>query len=465
MVSKSSAINLTIVALLCILAALCLVVYPESYIGFDLDVKSDDGIERIDGTGHYRQSETVTVTAVVKNGYLFDGWYGEDGELKSPDKSYTFLATKEKLYARSERGAFIEVSHSEGLLATVGGTYKIGDEVSLEAFVCRKGVSFTGWYVDGTDLMTKDWQCSFTATADTKMVARSDSDYFSGSDRLTWNFDCKNLNDSVVILSDAYTKNYIETYKDASEGYADLIPGKYSITLKGTDSEDNPRSETIISEIEGDFTRTYCWENLRRPADAFGSGTYSLTSFETIEWKVSYDELKSFRESQSNRATTTESGRISFVEYSSESMKNLAEALWNNTAGMSDLERAEYVLKFVQRYTDYQLDSDYNGRAEYWKYPLETILDRSGDCEDTSCLYCSLMKLMGYDVVLLIFDGWEYDTGHAAAGIALDDAEGGVYYQIDGEGPKYYFCETTSNYMFVGERTEGYNRASILRIP
>ena len=40
--------------------------------------------------------------------------------------------------------------------------------------------------------------------------------------------DCKNLNDSVVILSDAYTKNYIETYKDASEGYADLIPGKYS---------------------------------------------------------------------------------------------------------------------------------------------------------------------------------------------------------------------------------------------
>jgi hypothetical protein len=75
------------------------------------------------------------------------------------------------------------------------------------------------------------------------------------------------------------------------------------------------------------------------------------------------------------------------------------------------------------------------------------------------------MKLMGYDVVLLIYDGREYDEGHAAAGIALDGVEGYRYYQIEDRGPAYYFCETTSNYMFVGEIADGYDQAKILRIP
>ena len=69
---------------------------------------------------------------------------------------------------------------------------------------------------------------------------------------------------------------------------------------------------------------------------------------------------------------------------------------------MNDRQFACFVMKFVET-IPYQYDENSRGAMEFIKYPAETFWDGGGDCEDTSILYCTLMKVMGYDTALLLF--------------------------------------------------------------
>jgi hypothetical protein len=62
---------------------------------------------------------------------------------------------------------------------------------------------------------------------------------------------------------------------------------------------------------------------------------------------------------------------------------------------------------------------------EYWRFPVETLYDETGDCEDTSFLFASVAEAMGYDAVILML------PGHAAVGIASDQASGAYF--VEGE--------------------------------
>ena len=102
--------------------------------------------------------------------------------------------------------------------------------------------------------------------------------------------------------------------------------------------------------------------------------------------------------------------------------------------GYDYYETANFVLSFVQslRYTFDNVTTPCN---EYWRFPVETLVDETGDCEDTAILYASLMEVLGYDAVLVFLHN------HAAVGIAGNDYPGSYYtYQ----GTDYYYCETTS---------------------
>lgn len=105
----------------------------------------------------------------------------------------------------------------------------------------------------------------------------------------------------------------------------------------------------------------------------------------------------------------------------------------------------------------------YNGVLEYFKYPAETLYDMRGDCEDTSILYCALMKHMGYEVALCDYTGDEYmGRGHMAAAVYVPSRIYGTYYNIDGK--EFYYCETTSDTMKVGEGWDEYNSAYVIII-
>ena len=112
------------------------------------------------------------------------------------------------------------------------------------------------------------------------------------------------------------------------------------------------------------------------------------------------------------------------------------------------------LLRFTQ-YIPYQYDSEYKGQEEYWKYPVETLFEQGGDCEDTSLLFCAIAKAMGYDTAILLFDG------HMAAGISYDGQPSGKGF-LASNGVTYLYCETTAKTYSVGVEPSGlYHRKTI----
>jgi hypothetical protein len=75
------------------------------------------------------------------------------------------------------------------------------------------------------------------------------------------------------------------------------------------------------------------------------------------------------------------------------------------------------------------------------KFPVETVVDREGDCDDKSLLLAGLLSREGYPVALLLFG----PESHMAIGVGSDD----YLYKNTG----YAFVETT-NYSFVGVPTD-----------
>lgn len=112
------------------------------------------------------------------------------------------------------------------------------------------------------------------------------------------------------------------------------------------------------------------------------------------------------------------------------------------TSGMSELEGANFILAFSQC-LGYEDDQMYMGTEEYWKFPLETLYDHGGDCEDTSILLAAIAKAMGYDTALLLF------PGHMATGMVVDGATG-TYFATNSSA-RYFYCETTATGYSVGE--------------
>ena len=102
---------------------------------------------------------------------------------------------------------------------------------------------------------------------------------------------------------------------------------------------------------------------------------------------------------------------------------------------LSDEEYLELVAVYVQslRYE--------NREQNPAKFPVETVVDRAGDCDDKSLLLAGLLSREGYPVALLLFG----PESHVAVGVGSDD----YHYKNTG----YAFVETT-NFSFVGVPTD-----------
>lgn len=109
-------------------------------------------------------------------------------------------------------------------------------------------------------------------------------------------------------------------------------------------------------------------------------------------------------------------------------------------------ETVNFAASFVQN-LKYRLEDE-----EYPNYPVETLFDKGGDCEDTAILAAALLQAMGYDAVLIRFTSpIEGEAGHMAVGVAVPGVSG-HYYPYDGKN--YYYLETTSPWP-LGEMDQG----------
>jgi hypothetical protein len=116
--------------------------------------------------------------------------------------------------------------------------------------------------------------------------------------------------------------------------------------------------------------------------------------------------------------------------------------------GLNKLQTAELTAAFVQS-LPYMLDSATKGIEEYPRYPVETLVDNGGDCDDKSNLLAALLDRMGYKVVMIIFPG-----KHGAIGIAnLEGAKGNSFKY---SGTDYYYIETTDSGWEIGQMPDQY---------
>jgi len=100
-------------------------------------------------------------------------------------------------------------------------------------------------------------------------------------------------------------------------------------------------------------------------------------------------------------------------------------------------ETVNFAASFVQN-LKYETEAE-----EYPNYPVETLVAKGGDCEDTAILTAALLQAMGYDAVLIRFStATEGGAGHMAVGVAVTGVSGGYSYPYGGK--TYYYLETTA---------------------
>jgi predicted transglutaminase-like cysteine proteinase len=114
------------------------------------------------------------------------------------------------------------------------------------------------------------------------------------------------------------------------------------------------------------------------------------------------------------------------------------------------------IVSFVQS-LPYTSDKVTTGYDEYPRYPLETLVDNGGDCEDTAILTAALLRELGFGVVLIQL------PDHMAVGVKGDKTLQGTYY--DYMGSRYYYLETTGSGWDIGELPDEYRNDGARVLP
>jgi hypothetical protein len=119
----------------------------------------------------------------------------------------------------------------------------------------------------------------------------------------------------------------------------------------------------------------------------------------------------------------------------------LAEELARIRQPFGTYDEVSFVLDFIQQVIAYKADI-----GEYPRYPIETLTEAGGDCEDYAILGAAILLALGYEVALL------FVPGHCALGVAGVRGIEGV--SLRANGLSYFYCETTGKGWSFGKFPE-----------
>lgn len=131
-------------------------------------------------------------------------------------------------------------------------------------------------------------------------------------------------------------------------------------------------------------------------------------------------------------------------------VKQLADEIKSlcDQCGYGESETIRETANFVQS-IEYVDDMTSTGYTEFPKYPLETLYDQCGDCEDSSILLGALLKELGYGCIFIEL------PEHVAIGVKATDDAPGTYY--DYNGSHYLYIETTNSGWDIGTLPDDFN--------
>ena len=231
---------------------------------------------------------------------------------------------------------------------------------------------------------------------------------------LTENYD--ELTESYEDLNDNY-EELQNLYEEINTGYENLLE-EYELLVASLPLSPQPISGEIIEmEYEWYYDREYHSLSLSIP-------------------ETQYEYYKNL-----DRIHTSDYSVYVTHPYDDEYINTIIKK-FNHIAleeGLTEEEKINLVISFVQS-LPYTVDIVTTPYDEYPRYPLETLIDNGGDCEDTSILTASLLKAMMYDIILIA------PPEHMAVGVNIDTY--GSYWTYEDE--KYFFLETTGEGWEIG---------------
>jgi hypothetical protein len=171
-------------------------------------------------------------------------------------------------------------------------------------------------------------------------------------------------------------------------------------------------------------------------------------SYKGNEWTWSLDIPQSLYEAYKSVSVSTRTrngvGGYGFLTTTNDVYINMVADKLEEAAAKENYEpydQVSFVLAFVQS-LPYTSDQVISGYDEYPRFPLETLVDNGGDCEDTSILFATLTLIMDYGTVYI------NPPDHCAVGVLGNNLHG-YYYTYNNK--TYYYCETTGNGWEIGQ--------------
>ncbi len=417
---------------------------PE-YVGPDAwTAYSSEWDDDLDDSGEYLGTKTVTTIDGTKTLNLYKLVEDDAEQIMHCDSTgipYTIdltsgglsitLTLKDRANIEVEDTATISIVTGTGVTSVAGaGTYKVGDSVTISV----KGVSGTyrGLSFDGAAVFTDERTFTMNACSDITFYALCEDEYGLGAP--------DNVSSAKWVVKDDADMSTLAS--GTGNPCVVKLPENRSCTATVTGKDSSGKSYSYTTDVltGSYYKKSYEW--------TFNGRTYG---FQITASLYDYQEYKHTDEGN-RRSQKTQSWDTHFVTYKEDLIVQIAEYLSGQSSSMNQTQRANFVLRFVQEGIPYAYDKDTRGVSEYWKYPLETLYDGKGDCEDTSILYAAIMKAMGYKVALL----WYED--HVAVGVVLSNCNGS-YYNMDGD--KYYYCETTNTGWSAGQIPDKYDTAKV----
>jgi len=196
---------------------------------------------------------------------------------------------------------------------------------------------------------------------------------------------------------------------------------------------------TLVSPPDEDIMRMFTWE--------YGG----------IDWEWEANISQQLYQTLRNKPRP----RIENCNYSVYVTHSLDDIFFQNLAsafnaeggnlGYTTYQMVELAVLFVQT-IPYSYDIDSTGREEYPRYPIETMVDGTGDCEDHAILLAELLRSMNYDAILLFYSGESGEREHMAIGVADTGNMYGTYYNHNGK--RYFYVETTNTGWEIGDVPE-----------
>lgn len=425
--------------------------------------QSDEEVVTLDLNGWNVTAKCITLTLkdnsavshVEKQYYIYD-WLliMVDSNYSSGNVVVNSIYQIDSILSEDIKNEYsIKVYSGDGIDVTGAGTYNIGSPAEFTA----TGDDFLGWYDEAGNLLSTD------NTYKIEKVLSDQSLYAYNSKICDITEDCGN---SLTVTAED-VENVTWTLRDSSnnivnesEGerysYTFETVGKYTLTYSG-DKNEKFFGKILTIIADGVDNKTFDW--------SYGGKDYSITL------GIRYSDYYTYKTDDIIRSQGTTEHDKMFVTSDDKYVKQIAEYISGATVGLDKAEVVNVLLRFTQT-IPYMYDSESVGQEEYWKYPLETLYDGNGDCEDTSILFCAVGKAMGYDTALMLFSGHATgaisiaDMGYDTSDVKLKTERVGAgffsrvvsYYTIDNSDistyvyrenipttPSYYlYCETTT---------------------